>query len=142
MTLEPEQLKLLAKQFYEEVLNRGDLDAIDQLIAEDFVDHEEMPGIPNTREGVRDWVQLMRGAFPDLTVTINSMVAEGDEVWVQMTMRGTQDGPFLHIPPSGRRVEVSGFDRVRVRNGQAIEHWGITDNLALLGQLGQLPEGL
>ena len=142
MSLEPEQLKLLAKQFYEEVLNRGDLDAIDQLIAEDFVDHEEMPGIPTTREGVREWVKLMRGAFPDLTVTINSMVAEGDEVWVQMTMRGTQDGPFLHIPPSGRRVEVSAFDRVRVRNGQAVEHWGLTDNLALLGQLGQLPEGL
>jgi steroid delta-isomerase-like uncharacterized protein len=139
MSLEPEQLKLLAKRFYEEVLNHGDLSAIDDLVAEGFVEHEELPGIPANREGLRDWVLLMRTTFPDLTVAINQMIAEGDEIWVHMTMTGTQDGPFLHIPPSGRKVRISAFDRVRVRDGKAIEHWGVTDNLALLQQLGELP---
>lgn len=139
MTLDQEQLKLLAKRFYEEVLNQGDLAVIDELIADDFVEHEELPGLPSNREGVGAWVRMMRGAFPDLIVTINKMVADGDEVWVHMTMRGTQQGPLMDIPATGRVVEISGFDRVRVRNGKAIEHWGATDNLAMLQQLGQIP---
>lgn len=139
MTLDQEQLKLLAKRFYEEVLNQGDLAVIDELIADDFVEHEELPGLPSTREGVGAWVMMMRSAFPDVIVTINKMVADGDEVWVHMTMRGTQQGAFMDIPATGRAVEISGFDRVRVRNGQAIEHWGVTDNLTMLQQLGQIP---
>jgi steroid delta-isomerase-like uncharacterized protein len=139
MSLEPEQLKLLAKRFYEEVLNHGDLGVIDELIADEFVEHEELPGIPSNREGIRAWAMLMRNAFPDLVVSINQMIASGDEVWVHMTMKGTQYGPFMDIPPTGRKVEISGIDRVRVRNGKAVEHWGVTDNLALLQQLGQLP---
>jgi steroid delta-isomerase-like uncharacterized protein len=139
MTLEPEQMKLLAKRFYEEVLNHGDLSAIDDLVSDDFVEHEELAGIPANREGLREWVLLMRTAFPDLTVSINQMIASGDEIWVHMTMAGTQDGPFLHIPPSGRKVRISAFDRVRVRDGKASEHWGVTDNLTLLQQLGELP---
>lgn len=139
MSLEPEQLKLLAKRFYEEVLNGGDLSAIDELIADDFVEHEELAGIPANKEGLRDWVGLMRTAFPDLVVSVDQMMASGDEVWVHMTMRGTQNGPFLHIPPTGRAVEISAFDRVRVRDGKAVEHWGVTDTLGLLEQLGQLP---
>jgi steroid delta-isomerase-like uncharacterized protein len=139
MSLEPEQLKLLAKRFYEEVLNHGDLAAIDELIAEDLVEHEELPGIPPGREGVRAWAALMRNAFPDLVVSINQMIASGDEVWVHMTMKGTQYGPFMDIPPTGRKVEISGIDRVRVRNGKAVEHWGVTDTLSLLQQLGQIP---
>jgi steroid delta-isomerase-like uncharacterized protein len=139
MSLESEQLKLLAKRFYEEVLNGGDLSAIDELVADDFVEHEEFAGIPANKEGLRDWVALMRTAFPDLVVSVNQMMAGGDEIWVHMTMRGTQDGPLPHIPPTGRAVEISAFDRVRVRDGKAVEHWGVTDNLALLEQLGQLP---
>jgi len=139
MSLDPEQLKLLAKRFYEEVLNHGDLVVIDELVADDFVEHEEMPGIPATREGVRAWVTLMRAAFPDLIVTVNQMIASGDEVWVHMTIRGTHHGPFLDIAPTGRKVEIAGIDRVRVRDGKAVEHWGVTDNLALLQQLGQIP---
>lgn len=139
MTLDQEQLKLLAKRFYEEVLNQGDLAVIDELIADDFVEHEELPGLPSTREGVGAWVTMMRSAFPDLVVTINKVVADGDEVWVHMTMRGTQYGPFMDIPATGRAIEIAGFDRVRVRNGKAIEHWGATDNLAMLQQLGQIP---
>lgn len=67
------------------------------------------------------------------------MVAERDEVWVHMTMRGTHDAPFMDIPATGRAVEVSGFDRVRFWNGKAIEHWGVTDAQWMLQQLGQLP---
>ena len=139
MSLDPEQLKLLAKRFYEEVLNRGDLAAIDELVAEDFVEHEGLPGIPAGREGLRAWVMLLRGAFPDLVVTVEQMIAAGDEVWVQMTIRGTHYGPFLDIAPTGGKVEIGGIDRVRVRDGKAVEHWGVTDNLTLFQQLGRIP---
>ena len=134
-----EQSKLLAKRFYEEVLNGGDLSAIDDLIAEDFVEHEELPGFPQNREAVRGWVTMMREGFPDLHLTINNMVAEADEIWVHMTIRGTHLGPFMGIPATGRSIEVGGFDRVKIRDAQAIEHLGVTDSLALLQQLGQVP---
>lgn len=137
--MEQEQLKLLAKRFYEEVLNHGEIAVIDELIADDFVEHESMPGVPSTREGVGVWVALMRSAFPDLVVTVNNVAVEGNEIWVHSVIRGTHLGTFMGIPATGRPVEIAGFDRVRVRDGKAVEHWGITDNLALLQQLGQIP---
>ena len=139
MSLDPEQLKLLAKRFYEEVLNRGDVLAIDELVADDFVEHEGLPGIPAGREGLRAWVMLLRGAFPDLVVTVEQMIAAGDEVWVHMTIRGTHYGPFFDIAATGKKVEIGGIDRVRVRDGKAVEHWGVVDNLALFQQLGRIP---
>ena len=134
-----EQSKLLAKRFFEEVLNRGDVSVIEELVADDFVEHEELPGVPPNREGIIAWATMMRQAFPDLMATMNNMVAEGDELWVHYTMRGTHQGEFLGIPATGRSIEVNGFDRVKIRNGKAIEHWGQSDTLGMLQQLGQIP---
>ena len=129
----------LARRFYE-LVNAGEVDAFMELVADDFVDHEEFPGLPETKEGVRQFFELMRVAFPDFRIEPQHIVAEGDLVAVYMTMTGTHQGDFMGIRPSGRRMEVPGMDLVRIRDGKAVEHWGVTDNLAMMQQLGAVPE--
>lgn len=128
----------LAQQFYERV-NAGDVDTALELVADDFVDHEEFPGLSSDREGVRQFFEMMRAAFPDFRMDVHHLVAEDDLVAVRMTMTGTHQGEFMGIPATGRRIEVPGMDLVRIRNGKAVEHWGVTDNLAMMQQLGAVP---
>ena len=81
---------------------------------------------------------MMRTAFPDLKFTVNDMAAKGDKVWVYITISGTQDGPFMDMPASGKKVNVDGFDLVRFANGKAVEHWGLSDDMAMMTQLGAI----
>jgi len=127
-------------QFYEEVVNANAIDRVDEFCTEDFVDHEEIPGIPPGREGVKQFFQMMRAGFPDLNVKPESVIAEGDRVMARFRMTGTHDGEFMGIPPSGRRVDITGYDEVRLVDDRAAEHWGATDFAALLQQIGAMPE--
>lgn len=130
--------KELVRQFYDR-LNQGDVAAIDQYVSADFIEHEEsLPGIPPGREGVKAFFSVMRGAFPDMQVTIEDMVAEGDRVAVRGTWRGTHEAEFLDVPATGRQVVFSGIDIIRFEAGLAVEHWGVTDTLGLMGQLGAI----
>ena len=131
--------KSLARRFYQEV-SAGNLDALDELLADDFVDHEEFPGIEPTKEGVRQYFALFRSAFPDLHMEPHEIVAEDDLVCARVTMTGTHDGEFVGLAPTGRRVEVEGIDMVRVRDGRAVEHWGVTDAMTMMQQLGAFGE--
>jgi steroid delta-isomerase-like uncharacterized protein len=132
-----EQIKARVRQFYDEVVNGGDLDRVEEFCTEDFVDHEEFPGIPPTRDGVRQFFGLMREAFPDFRVDIEDLIVEGDRVAVRMTMSGTQQGEFMGVPATGRRFSVDGVDILRMEGSeQAAEHWGVTDVMSLMQQLG------
>jgi predicted ester cyclase len=82
---------------------------------------------------------MMLTAFPDLHVTIEDMIAEGDKVVVRMTMHGTQQGPLGSIPPTGKQVALSTIDIVHIAGRQIAEEWGIDDRLGLLQQLGLVP---
>ena len=126
-------------QFYEDVANKGDLDLVEDFCTEDFVDHEEFPGIPRDREGVRQFFTMLRGAFPDLHMTPESVVEEGDRVMARFRMTGTHEGEFLGVPASGRHVEIEGYDEVRLVEGRACEHWGAMDAMALMQQIGAQP---
>ena len=119
----PEDPKDLMRRFYDAV-STGDLDALDELVADDVVDHEEFPGMPPGKEGVRQFFGMLRSAFPDLQMEPHEMVAEGDLVCARVTITGTQDGDWMGMPPSGRRIEVEALDMVRLRDGLAVEHWG------------------
>ncbi|HEX2084993.1 MAG TPA: ester cyclase [Solirubrobacteraceae bacterium] len=130
----------LARRFYA-LVNAGDADGYMALVADDFVDHEEFPGIPGTKDGVRQFFELFRGAFPDLRMETHETVSEDDLVAVRITMTGTHEGEFLGIQPTGRRIEVAAMDLVRIRDGLAVEHWGVTDTATMLQQLGAIPEG-
>ncbi|HEX9416896.1 MAG TPA: ester cyclase [Gaiellaceae bacterium] len=132
------QNKQLVQTFYEEVINGGDVDKIDELVSEDFVEHEEFPGISPDRDGVKDFFRLLRSAFPDVHFTPEDVISDGELVASRFTMTGTHEGEFMGVPSSGRQVTVSGIDIIRVRDGKCVEHWGQFDALGLLQQLGAL----
>ena len=131
--------KTIARCLYDDVLNRGDLAAADELIAPDAVDHEAGPGGPPAPEMMKAMVTAHRTGYPDLRVADEYVIAEGDLVACRTTMTGTHTGDFMGMPATGRAVSVPGVDFMRFRDGKVVEHWGITDQLSLLQQLGLMP---
>ncbi len=131
--------KALMRQIYD-VINTGDVDRADELLAEDMVEHEEFPGLDPGREGFKQFVRTFRSAFPDLRFEIEDMIAEGDRVAARVTMTGTHEGEFMGMPATGKQIRVSSIDIGRFENGKGAEHWGATDTMAMMQQLGALPE--
>jgi len=118
----------------------GDTAAIDSVIAPDAVDHQALPGAQGTtNEQLKQFVGMFRAAFPDLRVTVDHQFAAADHVVAVITLRGTHQGDFMGIAPTGRTIEVSGIDVVRFENGMAVEHWGVTNDLEMMQQLGVVP---
>lgn len=133
--------KDLMKRFNDEVMTQGKMDVIDELVAEDLVEHAPVPdGFPEGREGVKAFVTTFRDAFPDLKATTIAIVADGDEAWMQSTFTGTHKGEFNGIPPTNKKFEITGFDRVRFKDGKAVEHWAAQDDLGMMTQLGVGPD--
>jgi predicted ester cyclase len=131
--------KALVRRLVDEVQNRGNIAAVDEIAAPMFVNHSAPPSVPSDREGVKQVTLLFRQAFPDGSMTVEDMIAEGDAVATRKTFRGTHEGEFMGIPPTGRHVAIGLIDIVRVVDGRVVEHWNVVDNLGLLQQLGVLP---
>lgn len=131
--------KTLARRLYDEVLNRGNLAVVDELVAPDLVDHEAGPGAPPGADTLKAFAAALRIGFPDRRIVVEEVIAEGDLVASRFTLTGTNTGDFMGMPATGRPVSVQGVDIMRFRDGKVVEHWGITDELALLQQLGHLP---
>ncbi len=124
----------------DEVFSKGKVNMVDELLAHNFVDHEPLPaGLPQGREGLKLLVAGMRTGFPDLQVTVNDLISHGDKVFARCTFSGTHKGAFMNIPPTGKRVSFESLDIVRYSGGKTAEHWGVTDNLSLLTQVGAIP---
>ena len=132
--------KALTQRFIDEVFNQGNLATLDELVDDGFVEHEEFPGISADKAGLKTFVTTLRDAFPDLRFEIVAMVADGDEVWIQNISRGTHKGEWMGIPATGKSIEVQAIDRVRVRDGRMVEHWGVTDVMTMMQQLGVVPD--
>ena len=127
----------LAHRFYADVMVGGDLNALDEILTPNFVDHEEgPPGTPDGIDGVKAFVTMFREAFPDMQVSIEDVMEDGDRVAVRATMTGTHDGELMGVPPSGNRVRLEMIDIVRIEDGRCAEHWGAADNLSLMQQIG------
>ena len=133
-----EENKRLGREFYESI-NQGRLEVIDSHVADNFVDHEEFPGLTQDKKGVRAFFQIMRTAFPDFHMTVEDLMAEGDKVIARLTMSGTHRGEFMGMPATGKKFEVSAIDIVRVVDGKAVEHWGVSDTMKMMQQLGAIP---
>jgi steroid delta-isomerase-like uncharacterized protein len=131
--------KELARRWFSEVMSEGKTEVIDELCSPDFVDNNPFPGTSPDLAGIKDFVAQIRAAFPDLQMTADDLIVEGDRLAVRSTMRGTHEGDFMGIAASGKKVEVSNFDFVRFENDQAAEHWGAIDTGALMEQLGVAP---
>lgn len=129
-----EEHKAIARRFYGSI-SAGRLDVIDELVAEDAVEHEQFPGLSSGREGTRQFFQMMRTAFSEFTMTIEDILAEGDRVVVRAKMSGTHSGEFMGIAATGRRIDVPLADFVRFEGGKMVEHWGVTDTGAMMEQL-------
>jgi len=130
--------KDLIRKYYEATTERGDPEIVDQLLTEDFRDHDAPPGTPPGVEGVKHSLAMMRRAFPDLQVTVEDMVAEGDLVAVRATWQGTHKGVYFGIAPTYRLVEMRGIAFWRMEGGKAAERWMTLDRLGLLRQLGAI----
>jgi steroid delta-isomerase-like uncharacterized protein len=128
--------KANATRFLEEVINRGNVGAIDELTAPKWVDHSTPPGVPPTIEGIKTWIKMFRAAFPDLHYTVDDTIADGDRVVQRVTAHGTMKGDFAGMPASGKSATWSEIHIVRFEGGMAAEHWGVVDQMAMLAQLG------
>ena len=135
-----EQDKALIRRFVEELFNQGNTRLADEILAPDFVEHEQLPpGIPNGREGVKAMTSMMRSAFPDFKATIEDILADGDKVVIRMTWSGTHKGEFMGIPATGKRMSIGVIDIIRITDGKVVEHWGQMDSMSLMQQLGAIP---
>lgn len=128
--------KTVVRQFYA-AINAGEFDAVNDAIAENFVEHEEFPGIAPTRDGARQMFEMMRGAFQNFRMEIDDMIAEGDKVFLRARMLGTHTGEFLGIAATGQTIDVPFADFVRIQSGRVVEHWGVTDTGAMMQQLSE-----
>jgi predicted ester cyclase len=131
----------LIKRFYEEVLAGGNLDLIDELTADELTDHEEgMPGQPAGREGVHFFINALRAAFPDIRPTsVEPTLADGDLEAARTVLTGTHTGELMGVAPTDKTVEFESIDIIRVQDGKVVEHWGVTDVMSLMQQLGAVP---
>jgi steroid delta-isomerase-like uncharacterized protein len=125
-----------------DLINAGDIDGFGELLSEDFVDHEEAPGLEPTKAGVTEFFRMYRAAFPDLRFEPEQFFTNGDTVAVYYRVGGTQSGEFMGIPPTGKQFDVHGVDIVRFGDdGVGREHWGVFDTMTMMQQLGVVPAG-
>lgn len=124
-----------------ELINAGDIDGFGEHLAADFVEHEETPGLEPTKEGVMQFFHMYKAAFPDLRMDAQDVIVSGDKAVARVRATGTHQGEFFGMPATGRSVDVQLIDIIRFGDdGLAREHWGVFDALAMMQQLGAIPE--
>jgi hypothetical protein len=125
-----------------DMIGAGDIDGFREFLADDFVEHEETPGLAPTKDGVVEFFKMYKAAFPDLRFTAEDILPSGDKVVARFRVTGTHQGEFMGIPATGRPVAVQGIDIIRFGDdGLAHEHWGVFDIMSMMQQLGVVPEG-
>jgi steroid delta-isomerase-like uncharacterized protein len=132
----------VVREFVEEVLNQGRIDATDRLVWDDMVEHVPFPGQGPGLQGLKDVLRGMRAAFPDMHWHIEEQLTEGDRVLTRFEWTGTHRGEFLGVPATGQLVRVWGMVIDRIQDGRIKETRIIMDMLGLMIQLGAvLPPG-
>ena len=129
--------KKLVRSLIEEVMNKRQPAAVDRFLATDFIEHN--PNLPQGRDGRKQFVAAVLAGFSDYRGEIVEILAEGDKVVVRTQWSGTQDGPFLGLPPSGNKVRFSTADFFRIEGGKVAEHWDVVDSLPRAVALGLVP---
>lgn len=130
-------IKAAMRRIYDEVFNQGNVDVIDELLADDFMEHQELPpGIPQGKGAPRAYTTMFRSAFPDFHMAVEEMLQDGNKVITRVRVSGTHKGEFMGIPPTDNKFDVSAIDIVEFRDGQAIGHWGVMEEARMMEQLG------
>ena len=133
-----EESKAVVRRFFDEFANKGISSAIDEILSPDFVMHTADGPDVRIEQGRRGYPQF-RESFPDVTYTIEDMIAEGDRVAFRMTIEGTHLGRFMNVAPTGRKIRYSRFGIIRLEHGKWAEGWVLTNQISLLQQLGAIP---
>ena len=136
-----ERNKDLVRRFVQEVWNAGRLDVADEVLAANYIEHPSTPDDskkeePTGPDGMKQFVMMFRNAFPDMTFTIEHIVAEGDKVAIHLVGRGTHKGDLRGLPPTGKRVTIGGAAIHRIQDGKIVETYQVVDRLSLREQLG------
>jgi steroid delta-isomerase-like uncharacterized protein len=130
-----------ARRMYE-LISAGDIDGFSENLADDFVEHEVTPGLAPTKAGVKDFFRMQRAAFPDMRMVADDVIASGNKVVARVRYTGTNQGAFMGMPATGKRVDVQLMDMFLFGDdGRVHEHWGVMDALALMQQIGAVPAG-
>jgi steroid delta-isomerase-like uncharacterized protein len=120
----------------------GDLAGFGELVADDFVEHDEVPGLPPTKEGTLAYFRMLLTAFPDLRMDVEDLIASEDKTVARVRATATHQGEFMGVPPTGNRVDVRLIDIMRFNDaGMISDHWGVADMLSLMQQVGVVPAG-
>jgi steroid delta-isomerase-like uncharacterized protein len=134
-----EQNKAVVTQFVEAVWENGNVDAIDALFTEDSVLHDPT-GDLRGREAFKTYNERYLAAFPDLQYDVQDLIAEDDKVVFRARMRGTHEGEFMGVEPTGERFDAEGIIIARLEDGLIAERWASYDALGMMRQLGILPD--
>ena len=131
--------KAMFQQFVDG-MNAKDSTFIDRLVDPNLVDHDPMPGQSEGLEGIKEQIEVLFAGFPDLKVTVNKLISEGDVVSGAVKTEGTHTGEFMGIPATNKKMSMTEIHMIRPENGKMIEHWGLADAMTMMQQLGVLPE--
>lgn len=134
-----EENKAIIRAYVETIWNQQQVHRAGELLAQGYVVHPPLPGQTPGLEGAKRVVALYLAGVPDLHVTIEDLVAEGDRVAVRRTYEGTHKGELLGIPPTGKHLQIGGISIFRLVDGKIAEQWEQLDQLSLMQQLGVLP---
>jgi steroid delta-isomerase-like uncharacterized protein len=126
------------RRFYEEFLNKGNTQVVDEVVDPNVVSHSPFPDQKPGAEGLKEAILRFRNAFPDLHTKAEDILADGDKVVGRFTVTGTQKGEFMGMPASGKKFTYEEIAIVRFRNGKIVEHWAVTDILSMMAQLGMI----
>jgi predicted ester cyclase len=128
--------KELARRLLDEVFEKGDFDAIHELVHADFVNHEAPPSNPQGPEGLKETVEWLRGLWGPMRFEIEDEIAEGDKVVIRVVMHGKHAGEFLGRAPTGKEFATKQIHVYRIEDGKVIEHWSVRDDLGQALELG------
>ena len=129
----------VAKRIIEEAWNHGNLDALNEVVAPNYVGHDTLGPEIHGLEGFKKRVHSLRTAFPDLHLTVEDMFADGDVVITRFNSRGTHKGNFQGIAATGKSYKISAITISRYSDGKVVEGWIQVDALGLMQQLGVVP---
>jgi steroid delta-isomerase-like uncharacterized protein len=131
--------KAVARRYYDEVLNHRNIELLNEIAAEDYVEHDPFPGQGNGLADLQARVQLLLTAFDPLEFTIEDLIAEGDKVVVRWRNAGKNSGSFLGIPATDNDISIAGIDIHRLHDGRLAEHWHVVDQFTQMQQMGLIP---
>jgi steroid delta-isomerase-like uncharacterized protein len=125
---------------FAEAVNTGNFDLFKEAVSTENIDHDPAPGQVAGPEGYRMFFTGLRNAFPDISVALETLVADEESIAIAYTISGTQTGPLMGFAPTGKKIKIRGVQIAKFKDGKMVERWGSSDELGMLQQLGVLEQ--